>query len=108
MRVPLPELSSLFDPLSRQPPAWHRQRPPAHGSASLATIPIRLNGRLMAERSQLSSSIRRLDAIATGIDRPAGMLRELHDAEPGDACNFWNIGGHRNIVALFEGRKHFV
>ena len=32
----------------------------------LAAMPIRPNGRLIAVRSQLSSSIRRLDAIATG------------------------------------------
>src|SRR5215471_7183549 len=32
---------------------------------SPATIPMRLKGRLTAERSQLSSSIRRLEAIAT-------------------------------------------
>ena len=41
------------------------------------------------------------------IDRPAGMLRELDDAEPGDARDLGHVGGQRDIVALAQRVEHF-
>ena len=34
------------------------------------------------------------------------MLCEFHYSKPGDARNFWNIGGHRYIVPILERLKH--
>ena len=34
------------------------------------------------------------------------MLSEFHDSKPGDARDFWNIGGHRYIVPILESLKH--
>src|SRR6476646_12176235 len=34
------------------------------------------------------------------------MLSKFHDSKPGDARDFWNIGGHRYIVAILQSLKH--
>src|SRR5262245_66317291 len=34
------------------------------------------------------------------------MLRQLHYAKPRAACDFWYVGSHCNIVAVFKGIKH--
>ena len=41
------------------------------------------------------------------VDRPAGMLRQLDDAEAGDARHLRHVGGERDIVAVLERREHF-
>src|SRR5215475_5239577 len=40
------------------------------------------------------------------IDRAARMLSEFHDSKPRNACDFWNIGGHRYIVPILESLEH--
>ncbi len=42
-----------------------------------------------------------------GVDRPSGMLRQLDDAEAGDARHLGHVGGERDVVAFLERRKHF-
>src|SRR5262245_41455205 len=79
---------------------------------SPATTPNRPNGRLIVVRSQLSSSTPFVAFAAPGrshrhgMDRPPGMLRQLHHTRPGAACDFWYVGSHCDIVAVFEGIKH--
>src|SRR5499427_8692038 len=51
-----------------------------------------------------------LDAAArrhcNRIDRPTRMLSEFHDSKPRNACDFWNISGHRYIVPILESLEH--
>ena len=41
------------------------------------------------------------------IDRPAGMLRQLHHAHAGDARHFRHVGGERDVPPLRERFQHF-
>jgi hypothetical protein len=34
------------------------------------------------------------------------MLSEFHDSKPGNARDFWNIGGQGYIVSILESLKH--